>query len=159
VVPQHAAAVAAAGAPTGNTWAASHADIPKNSSAPLLLIAGLGALLFAGAAFGAYKKFGPKPADAGTTSAALAAKAAPSATPPALTAAPVVAPVPVVSAAPLVSPSPAASAALAAEVAKPQASAKPAALAKPAPVAARPGPAVAAHPPAPKPKAARDFGY
>src|SRR6478609_7879847 len=49
---------AAPGLPTGNTWAASHADIPKSSSGPALLIAALGVLLLAGGAFAAYQKFG-----------------------------------------------------------------------------------------------------
>jgi len=46
------------GLPTGNTWAASHADIPKNSSGPALIIAALGVLLLGGGAFAAYQKFG-----------------------------------------------------------------------------------------------------
>jgi serine/threonine protein kinase len=50
------------GAPTGNTWAASHADIPKHSSAPALMISALVVLLVAGTGFGVYEKFVAKPA-------------------------------------------------------------------------------------------------
>ncbi len=39
-----------------------HADIPKTSSAPAYLIAGLAVLLLGGGAFAAYQKFGGKPA-------------------------------------------------------------------------------------------------
>jgi len=56
--------------PTGNTWVASHADIPKNSSAPAYAIAAAAVLLLAGGAFAAYQKFAGKPAP--TTNVAVA---------------------------------------------------------------------------------------
>jgi serine/threonine-protein kinase len=152
-----APAAAAPGLPTGNTWAASHADIPKNSSAAAYVIAGLGVLLLAGGAFAAYQKFG-KPADA--AKADVTAAIAPRPTAPEAAAS---APEPIVEPS-AVLPEPAASAKPAAvdTVIKPQPAkltaqpvAKPAvakpAVAKPVAVASPARPAGA--------KPSRDFGY
>jgi len=164
-----AGAPAAPGLPTGNTWAASHADIPKNSSAPAYLIAGLAVLLLAGGAFAAYQKFGGKPAAnpdkpetaaAATPSAPAESPSAPSSapaasaaevTPPAVVVEPTVATKPAESAKPagLEPPNKPAPSHAVVQPVKPVA-ARPAA-AKPAAVVAQPKPAGA--------KPVRDFGY
>ena len=155
-----AAAAGAPGLPTGNTWAASHADIPKNSSAPAYFIAAVAVLLVAGGAFAAYQKFGNKPADA-----AKVAVAPPLAAPPAASAAtqetarPIVVPS-------AVAPDPTSAASAKPVAAEPPSVAEPAkppsakaVAAKPAAAAPRPA-VVAARPAKPTgPKPARDFGY
>jgi len=158
-----AGAGAAPGLPTGNTWAASHADIPKTSSAPAFLIAGLAVLLLGGGAFAAYQKFGGKPAP--TPSADTATQAAPRppepVTPPSEPATPTAA---VPTAVPSEAPEPVASA-KPAEVeptANPTHAAPIAPVVKPSvakPVAVKPAAPVAipAKPTGAKP--ARDFGY
>jgi serine/threonine-protein kinase len=173
-----APAPATPGLPTGNTWAASHADIPKNSSAPAYLIAAVAVLLVAGGAFAAYQKFGSKPAVAGKPEGAspvVAHAAEPIAVPGAAvpTPAPVVVPstaAPEPTAAQAATPEPTAAQAATPEpvdAAKPvvanakAAIAKPAA-AKPIAVAASPAKPAAAKPATAKPataKPARDFGY
>jgi eukaryotic-like serine/threonine-protein kinase len=151
------------GVPTGNTWAASHADIPKNSSAPVFMIAAVVVLLIGGSAFAAYQKFGGKSAaKAPDEPTAVASVAAPT---------PVIAPTP---AQPVVGVSPAPSGqpaeiAKAADIAKPLGAAKATEAAKPASVAiakpVKPAPFAAARPapaaarPAAKPSSPRDFGY
>jgi len=151
------------GAPTGNTWAASHADIPKNSSAPYVFAA-LAVLLLAGGGFAAYQKFG-KSGGADKPEVQVVAQKPESITPPGPSAVP---PLP-----PVVEPSVAAS--------EPTAPAKPVESAKPAepepptkplagkplvqpikpaavkPVAAKPVAVAPAKPSGAKP--ARDFGY
>jgi tRNA A-37 threonylcarbamoyl transferase component Bud32 len=154
------------GVPTGNTWAASHADIPKNSSAPVFMIAAVVVLLIGGAAFAAYQKFGGKSAakapEAPTAVATVASVAAPTpVTAPTLAHAVVsVSPAPSVQPAEIAKPLDTAKAAEAVNppsvaVAKP-AKLAPVAAARPAPAAARPAakPAAAA-----KPSSPRDFGY
>ncbi|MEO7035699.1 MAG: protein kinase [Polyangiaceae bacterium] len=159
------------GAPTGNTWAASHADIPKTSSAPLLIAAGVGVLLLAGGAFAAYEKFVGKSAsktvDSATAVTATSALPAPNPTQDTPSVAPVA------SAAPVVSPTPSTPSVASAEpvkaepvaaAAKPAAAAAKAFAAKPAVAAAKPAaakPAAAAPRPAAKPSkpTSRDFGY
>jgi eukaryotic-like serine/threonine-protein kinase len=151
---------AAPGLPTGNTWAASHADIPKNSSAPAYLIAALAVLLLSGGAFAAYRKFGNKPDT--TAKVAVATPVDARAAKPVETQQPT-APVVVPSAvAPAVSAAPSAEQA---EQTAPVSQAQPpapnlkpvkAAAAKPAPAK----PAVVAQPAKPVAgKSARDFGY
>ena len=163
--PAAAGAVAAPGLPTGNTWAASHADIPKNSSAPYL-IAGLAVLLLGGGAFAAYQKFGGKPDGKADVAAAASARPAEPVAPREPTAPPSSAPVVVPAAAAPEAPA----ATKPAESAKPAASAPtaksqpPAAVAQPVrpafakPAAAKPAIAVAPAKPAGA-KPARDFGY
>jgi eukaryotic-like serine/threonine-protein kinase len=152
------AAAPAPGLPTGNTWAASHADIPKSSSAAYVM-AGVGVLLLAGGAFAAYQKFGNRPAEASNASASAAVTPRPAETiAKRETPAPAPEPVVVPSA---VAPEPATSAKQAASepLAKPP-------LAKVATQAvkavARPvaRPAVVAKPAKPAgTKSSRDFGY
>jgi serine/threonine-protein kinase len=169
------AAGAAPGLPTGNTWTASQADIPKHSNAPAYAIAALSVLLLAGGAFAAYQKFGAQPSSVAAPhpiKADVSAPVAPSTPEPATAAkepptaptadAPVVAP----SQAPEPSVTPSAKGAepeaastaqppkLAAATAKP-AAAKPA----PAPPPAKPAAIVAAPAKPPAAKPARDFGY
>jgi eukaryotic-like serine/threonine-protein kinase len=162
------APAAAPGLPTGNTWAASHADIPKNSSAPAYLIAAIAVLLVAGGAFAAYKKFGNKPDAAAKIAVATPVEARPAepvATPEAATPE---------ATAPVVLPSAIAPAPTTAPSAQ-QAAIDPAAPGKAAPATpiAKPVKATAARPAAAKPaaaavsqpakpatgKAGRDFGY
>jgi len=154
----------APGLPTGNTWAASHADIPKTSSAPAYVIAAAAVLLLAGGAFAAYQKFANKPAPAAKADVAAPVVAAPVATqaaePVATHEAPAPTPVVVPSA---VAPEPSAAPAAHPVAAEPPSKALPAkptaAIAKAAakPAAARPA---AARPAAPVgAKAGRDFGY
>jgi tRNA A-37 threonylcarbamoyl transferase component Bud32 len=164
-----AGAPAAPGLPTGNTWAASHADIPKTSSAPAYIIAAAAVLLLAGGAFAAYQKFGTKPGSAEKPQATAAATTpapepvAPSAAPEASTAAaPVDPPPPAATEAPAAPPAESAKPAEPEPPAKPQPAAhavvqpvKPA-VAKPPP--AKPAAAVAPPKPAGA-KPARDFGY
>jgi len=150
------------GVPTGNTWAASHADIPKNSSAPALMIGAVVLLLIGGSAFAAYQKFGGKSAaKTGETPAVAAltsAVAAPTATAKP-SEAPVVNPVTSVQApvaasksaeSPTAEPAPKPTNALSVKPNKPAPAARPAAVATARPAAARP---VA------KPSSPRDFGY
>ncbi len=166
----NAPAPAAPGLPTGNTWAASHADIPKTSSAPAYVIAGLAVLLLGGGAFAAYQKFAGKPtptpsADTPVVAAPRAPEpvaSTPAEPPPAV--APAVAP-------PAVAPEPAAVAPESAGSTKPAAPEPPAKAAQTAaaapvvkPSAAKPVPvkpaapvAVPAKPAGTKPP--RDFGY
>jgi len=152
----------AAGLPTGNTWAASHADIPKNSSAPAYIIAAVALLLVAGGAFAAYKKFGGKP----ETAAKVAVAASPSEPVPA----PAKEPAPAQEAAvpvvvpPAIAPAPTASAKQAetelpskAQPATPIATPTKAAAARPA--AARPATVVAKPAKPATAKSPRDFGY
>jgi eukaryotic-like serine/threonine-protein kinase len=155
------------GLPTGNTWAASHADIPKHSNAPAYLIAAAAVLLVAGGAFAAYQKFGNPPPPAAAKADVPPNTAPRPAEPIAAQQTPTPEPGPAPGVAPStvtpdLSPAPAPSAKQAqvepskATPAKPIAPAAKAAVAKP--VAAKP---VAAAQPA-KPttaKAGRDFGY
>lgn len=163
-------AAAAPGLPTGNTWAASHADIPKNSSAPAFLIAGLAVLLLGGGAFAAYQKFGKK-ADVTTDKADVSTAAtshtqehvAPpesAATPPPIApvAVPSAAPTDAAPAKPVETPKPADSEL----VAKPQAGKPALQPAKPTafkPAAAKPAPVTATPTKPSGAKPARDFGY
>jgi len=162
---------AAPGLPTGNTWAASHADIPKSSSGPALLIAALGVLLLAGGAFAAYQKFGKSGGAEKTSAAATSAHTTePIAT--AETAPPTAAAVPVV--VPSADAPDPASSANPTEPAKPEKPATTDPSAKPQPVkpvvqpsrpavarpaAAKPTPAVASPAKPTGGKTARDFGY
>jgi serine/threonine-protein kinase len=154
----------APGLPTGNTWAASHADIPKNSSAPAYLIACLAVLLLGGGAFAAYQKFGGKPAPAPSADSATPAALRP----PEPAASPSEPTSPLPSTAPAVVPSAAPEPAVSANPAESEPSAKPAharpvaPVVKPSvakPVAVKPAPPVAipAKPAVTKPP--RDFGY
>jgi len=160
------AAPPAPGLPTGNTWTASHADIPKTSSAPMYVIAAAAVLLLAGGAFAAYQKFGKKAEPTAKADVAAPVAVAPAAPHPAEPpAAPQEAPAPPPVVVPsAVAPEPAAVATAKPEVvepsskalsAKPTAAAAKPALAKPAP--AKPAVASPVKPAGPKP--ARDFGY
>ena len=154
-----AASAAKPGLPTGNTWAASHADIPKNSSAPVYAIAAAAVLLLAGGAFAAYQKFGGKPEP--TTNVAVAPAVAPRpAEPVATQEAPTAAPLVVPSAIP---PEPIAAPPEPAVATEPITKVLPA---KPIPAAklsvAKPAaakPAAVAPPAKPASKSGRDFGY
>ena len=158
-----AVAPAAPGLPTGNTWAASHAAIPKNSNAPAYFGAALGVLLLAGGAFAAYQKFGHKPAAnakvevaAATLAAATQQVAAKEPSGPTSAAAPVVLPSAAAAPEPSASGKPAEVEPRAKTLAK--VSARPAQLAVAKPAAARPAPVTHSAKPAGA-KPARDFGY
>jgi eukaryotic-like serine/threonine-protein kinase len=154
----------AAGLPTGNTWAASHTDIPKTSSAPIYVIAAAAVLLVAGGAFAAYQKFGNKPATAAKGAVATLTAASTPAEPVVAPAAPP---------APAVVPSAAAAEPATPSAKQPEAEPpSPPAPAKPSPIPAKAAvarPAAARPATAPKPaaatakpstaKPARDFGY
>jgi eukaryotic-like serine/threonine-protein kinase len=156
-LPNIALPPAATGLTTGNTWAASHADLPKNSSATAYLLVGAAVLLLAGGAFAAYQKFGSKP-----DSAAKVAVAAP---PEARAAAPVAvqaasAPASSASGAPL---EPASAPAAQQADTEPPSKSQPTAAA-PAQVAVAKRPIARPKPVAPRPaktvaKSSRDFGY
>jgi len=156
-------------APTGNTWAASHADIPKNSSAPAYVIAGAAILLLGGGAFGAYQKFSNKPGGVDKTDVAAARAAepgAPAAQATALAPAAVPVIVPSTSAArptpSLTTTEPTPSAKTADASSKAPISKPPAPPSKPVvakPVAAKPAAAVPGPVKPTSAKPARDFGY
>ncbi len=175
--PSGAVPTATPAQPTGNTWTASQADIPKHSNAPAYVIAAFSVLLLAGGAVAAYQKFG---AQAAPVASAHASKpptvglAAPSAPEPVAPKEPAAAPAPdapavvpstppsepeptVTPSAKSVEPDPAGNPALAKLPAAPAAAAKPA-VARPVPAAAKPAAAVAPAKPAGT-KPPRDFGY
>ena len=160
------ATAATPGLPTGNTWAASHAEIPKNSSTPYL-IAAAAVLLLGGGAFAAYQNFGSKQAAVAAPAPAVSSPAQPVALeePPAPTP-PVVPP----AAAPDPSAAPSSAKPVEADLRdkpQPEKIAVNPALAKPSTAKPAAAPAIASKPVASKPaaskpagaKPSRDFGY
>jgi len=162
---------AAPAQPTGNTWTASQADIPKHSNAPAYVISAIAVLLLAGGAFAAYQKFGthtPPVAGPAPVKAEVAALVASGTPEPVAAKEPPTTPTPVADEPQVVpsAPDPAVTPSAKSEAPEPASNpppSKPAAPAKPA--VARPAPpsrpvtagAAPAKPAAPKP--ARDFGY